>query len=57
MLLAHDVHPDAAGTTKLIVAKNRSGGGGVVDLVFRKEFTRFESASKIAPEDIPTRSR
>lgn len=36
---------------KLYVAKQRNGPTGDVDLIFRRQFTRFETASKIAQED------
>lgn len=45
------LHPDTAkGTIKVIVAKNRHGAVGAVDLVFRREFTRIEDTPI---EDLP----
>jgi replicative DNA helicase len=38
----------------LEIAKQRDGPTGVVSLVFRKQFTRFESAAKVAEDDAPT---
>jgi replicative DNA helicase len=38
-------------TTELLVAKQRNGPTGPVPLVFIKEYTRFENAAKIEPED------
>lgn len=38
---------------ELLVAKNRNGETGVVHLVFLPVFTRFESKSRIADEDVP----
>jgi len=37
----------------LNIQKQRNGPTGIVDLVFLKQFTRFESASKISDEDVP----
>jgi replicative DNA helicase len=37
----------------LSVEKNREGATGIVNLLFRKEFTRFEQASKIDERDVP----
>lgn len=37
----------------LLIAKQRSGPCGDVYLTFLKPYTRFESASKISPEDVP----
>lgn len=34
----------------LLIAKNRNGPTGEVSLIFMKSFTRFESASRIAPD-------
>jgi replicative DNA helicase len=44
-------NPDLAGLAKLIVAKQRNGPVGEVDLVFLKEITRFES--KHQEPDVP----
>jgi replicative DNA helicase len=38
----------------MIVAKNRNGRTGKVDLVFMKNYTRFENSSPISTDDIPT---
>lgn len=43
---------DQTGETQavsLILAKNRSGRTGKVDLIFNRPFTRFESVSRVAP--------
>lgn len=37
----------------LTVQKSRDGETGVVKLVFRKEFTRFECAARISSDDVP----
>jgi replicative DNA helicase len=42
---------------KLYVAKQRNGPTGDVDLTFLKSITRFESAAKVGPEDIPPDSQ
>jgi replicative DNA helicase len=39
--------------TNLVIAKQRNGPTGDVELTFFRGFTRFESASKIGPEDVP----
>ncbi len=36
----------SSGTTKLAVEKHRNGPTGIVDLVFRGEYTKFESVAK-----------
>jgi replicative DNA helicase len=38
---------------KLFIAKQRNGPVGEVDLTFLKSITRFESAARISPEDVP----
>ena len=40
-------------TVNLLIAKQRNGPTGVVPLTFRKIFTRFESAAKFDPSDMP----
>lgn len=42
----YDPH-DKPGMAELIVAKNRHGGVGIVNLTFRKEFARFENYTPI----------
>ncbi|HEY0455533.1 MAG TPA: replicative DNA helicase [Verrucomicrobiae bacterium] len=37
----------------LIIAKQRNGPTGDVNLTFFKSYTRFESAAKISPDDVP----
>ena len=38
---------------KLSVEKNREGPPATINLIFQKQFTRFESAAKVSDEDIP----
>jgi replicative DNA helicase len=38
----------------LLIAKQRNGPTGDVNLTFLKSFTRFESAAKVGDEDVPT---
>ncbi len=40
-------------TVNLLIAKQRNGPTGDVNLMFIKGFTRFESASKVSAEDVP----
>jgi replicative DNA helicase len=40
----------------LLIAKQRNGPTGDVNLVFLKSFTRFESAAKISDESLPQHS-
>ena len=37
----------------LLIAKQRNGPTGDVNLTFLKPYTRFESAAKISDEDVP----
>ncbi len=37
----------------LIIAKQRNGPTGVVELIFRERFTRFENASYAERESVP----
>ncbi len=52
-----DEDEDAVGSealpVNLLVAKQRNGPTGDVHLTFLKSFTRFESLSKISPDDVP----
>ncbi|MCX7886643.1 MAG: replicative DNA helicase [Verrucomicrobiae bacterium] len=41
------------GEAKLIIAKQRNGPTGEVDLTFLAEYTRFENAASISEEDVP----
>jgi len=38
----------------LLIAKQRNGPTGDVHMTFLKNYTRFESAARISPEDMPT---
>jgi replicative DNA helicase len=38
----------------LLIAKQRNGPTGDVNLTFLKSYTRFESAAKVSDEDVPT---
>lgn len=38
---------------KLLIAKQRNGPTGDVELLFFKGFTRFRSAAKVRPDDVP----
>jgi replicative DNA helicase len=38
----------------LLIAKQRNGPTGDVALTFMKSYTRFESAARVNPEDVPT---
>ena len=54
-----DGAPDAAQEAipvNLLIAKQRNGPTGDVNLTFLKPYTRFESAAKISGEDIPADS-
>ncbi|HMO64095.1 MAG TPA: replicative DNA helicase, partial [Verrucomicrobiota bacterium] len=46
-------HPDGI-SVKLLIAKQRNGPTGDVDLVFFKGFTRFRGAAKVRPDDVPS---
>ena len=37
----------------LLIAKQRNGPTGDVNLTFLKAYTRFESAAKISGDDVP----
>jgi replicative DNA helicase len=51
-----DAAADEAGAlpVNLLIAKQRNGPTGDVNLTFLKQFTRFESAAKVSEEDVPT---
>lgn len=44
---------DAGTPVNLLIAKQRNGPTGDVHLTFLKPYTRFESAAKFSPEDVP----
>src|SRR5580698_9307710 len=50
---ANEAEQDAI-PVKLFIAKQRNGPTGDVDLTFLKSYTRFESAAKVAMEDVPS---
>jgi replicative DNA helicase len=37
----------------LLIAKQRNGPTGDVNLTFLKQYTRFENAAKVSDEDMP----
>lgn len=41
------------GKATLIIAKQRNGPTGEVEMTFRSEFTRFEDAARVEHEDVP----
>jgi replicative DNA helicase len=47
--------PDAL-PVNLLIAKQRNGPTGDIALTFIKAYTRFESAAKLSPEDVPNDS-
>ena len=49
---APSVEDEAIGVN-LLIAKQRNGPTGDVELVFRKSITRFENKAKINADDIP----
>jgi replicative DNA helicase len=42
-----------AHAVNLLIAKQRNGPTGDVNLMFLKSYTRFESAAKVSDEDMP----
>lgn len=44
-------------SVNLLIAKQRNGPTGDVCLTFLKGYTRFESAAKVSPEDMPARNQ
>jgi replicative DNA helicase len=47
------VDPNSAQRVNLLIAKQRNGPTGDVELVFLKGFTRYEGLSKVSAEDVP----
>ncbi|PWU12541.1 MAG: replicative DNA helicase [Verrucomicrobia bacterium] len=47
------VHEDEAAPVNLLIAKQRNGPTGDVELTFLKSYTRFESKAKVSDEDVP----
>jgi len=45
---------DEAVAVNLLIAKQRNGPTGDVNLTFLKPYTRFESAAKVSDEDVPS---
>jgi replicative DNA helicase len=45
---------DEAVPVNLLIAKQRNGPTGYVNLTFLKPYTRFESAAKVSDEDVPS---
>ena len=44
---------EEAGPVNLLIAKQRNGPTGDVNLTFLKSYTRFESAAKVSDDDVP----
>ena len=60
LLVRPEVYEDDAenreklkGQAQLVIAKQRSGPTGTINLSFLNEFTRFEDAARVSDEDIP----
>ena len=49
-----DETEDSDQSVNLLIAKQRNGPTGDVELTFLKDFTRFESRSKFSDDDVPT---
>ncbi len=49
-----DKQKEMKGEAHLIIAKQRNGPTGEIDLVFRGEFTRFEDQARVDEGDIPS---
>ena len=47
------VDPSEGEPVNLLIAKQRNGPTGDVHLTFFKDYTRFENAARISPEDVP----
>ena len=45
--------PEEAVAVNLLIAKQRNGPTGDVNLTFLRSYTRFESAAKVSDEDVP----
>src|SRR5579859_3139914 len=45
--------PEEAAAVNLLIAKQRNGPTGDVNLTFLKSYTRFESAAKVSDDDVP----
>src|SRR5882757_1226689 len=45
---------DGAIPVNLLIAKQRNGPTGDVNMTFLKQYTRFESAAKVSDEDVPS---
>jgi replicative DNA helicase len=50
---AQTASEDEAVAVNLLIAKQRNGPTGDVNLTFLKPYTRFESAAKVSDEDVP----
>jgi len=48
-----DERRDKKGKATLIIAKQRNGPTGDVNLIFRNEYTRFEDAARVEDGDVP----
>jgi replicative DNA helicase len=52
-----DKQKEMKGQASLIIAKQRNGPTGKIELVFRGEFTRFEDQARVDEGDIPSSER